>query len=222
MSPSQSIWARATPIRAKMQEMPFNVELAQGVLPRETFRHYMLQDAVYLQGYARVLALGAAKAPGAGEILEFSEAAKTAILVERALHAGYLSQFGIEQAEVEQAEPSPTCAAYVNFLLAEAATGAFGSLVAAVLPCFWVYREIGLSIKARSAPGNFYQAWIETYSDDAFGAATQRMIGIYDRAHAAAGALERSRMESAFLQCCRYEWMFWDAAYRREAWPALD
>lgn len=219
MTPSDQIWTRAAPIRAAMRAMPFNVELAAGVLDRAAFRHYMLQDAAYLQAYARVLALGAAKAPGPDEILEFSKAAETAIVVERALHAGYLSQFGVDAAAMETAEPSPTCLGYVNFMLAEAATGSFATLVGAVLPCFWVYREIGLSVREVSAPGNFYQTWIDTYADDAFGAATARMIAIYDGAAAAAGAAERARMEAAFLQCCRYEWMFWDAAYRQETWP---
>lgn len=219
MTPSDQIWTRAAPIRAAMRAMPFNVELAAGTLDRAAFRHYMLQDAAYLQAYARVLALGAAKAPGPDEILEFSKAAETAIVVERALHAGYLALFGVDAAAMETAEPTPTCLGYVNFMLAEAATGSFATLVGAILPCFWVYREIGLSVREVSAPNNFYQTWIDTYADDAFGAATARMVAIYDRAAAAAGPAERARMEAAFLRCCRYEWMFWDAAYRQETWP---
>ena len=218
-APSAQIWARAEPIRAAMRAMPFNVQLAAGTLPRDAFRHYMLQDAAYLQAYARVLAIGAAKAPGPDEILEFSKAAETAIVVERALHAGYLAQFGIETAAMEAAEPSPACLGYVNFMLAEALTGTFATLVGAVLPCFWVYREVGLHVRATGATDNFYQAWIDTYADESFGAATERMIGVYDRAAALAGPAERARMEAAFLRCCQYEWMFWDAAYRRESWP---
>jgi len=219
MTPSAAIWRSAEPLRDAMRSMPFNAELAAGTLPRAAFRHYMLQDAAYLQAYARVLAIGAAKAPGPDEILEFAKASETAIVVERALHAGYLAQFGIDAAAMEAAEPSPTCLAYVNFMLAEAATGSYATLVGAVLPCFWVYREVGLHIRAIASPNNFYQTWIDTYADEAFGAATTRMIAIYDRAADAAGADERARMEAAFLRCCRYEWMFWDAAYRQEAWP---
>jgi thiaminase (transcriptional activator TenA) len=219
MTPAQAIWAKAAPIREAMLAMPFNTELSDGTLPREAFKHYMLQDAAYLQGYARVLAVGAAKAPSSDDILELSKAAETAIIVERALHAGYLEQFGITQAEMEAAEPSPACAAYVNFMLAEAATGTFATLVGAVLPCFWVYREVGLAIKTKAAAENFYQAWIDTYADESFGAATQRMIAIYDRAHSAAGPQEQARMQACFLRCCQYEWMFWNAAYHQERWP---
>lgn len=219
MTPSQAVWEKAAPLRAAMRDMPFNAELAAGTLSRESFRHYMIQDTLYLVGYARVLSLGAAKAPDAEEVLRFSKAAETAIVVERALHAGYLARFGIEPRDVERAKPAPTTAAYVNFLLAEAATGTFATLVGAVLPCFWVYREVGLHVANRSAPDNFFQAWIDTYTDESFGAAVEGMIGVYDRAHHAAGAAERARMENAFLACCRYEWMFWDAAHRQERWP---
>lgn len=216
---TDALWAEAAPIRSAMLAMPFNVELSAGTLPRPAFRHYMVQDALYLVGFARALALAAARAPDADSVLEFAQAAQTAIVVERALHAGYLEQFGVSQAQLAQAQPSPICDAYVNSLLATAAIGSFGELAAAVLPCFWVYREVGLHIKARAAPENFYQAWIDTYSDAAFGAATTRMITLVEQAGAAAGEAERARMRARFLRCCQYEWMFWDSAYRQSDWP---
>jgi thiaminase/transcriptional activator TenA len=218
MSFTRDVWEAAAPLRAAMCVMPFNVELATGRLPREKFKYYMQQDSLYLQGYARVLALGAAKAPDADAILEFSKASETAIVVERALHAGYLSQFGISQADMEAGEASPTCEAYVNFMLAEAAIGTYATLIAAVLPCFWVYREVGHYIRERAAGDNFYQAWIDTYADESFADATERMIALTDKAALGAGEAERTRMRSRFLRCCQYEWRFWDAAYRTETW----
>lgn len=215
---TETVWAQAAPLRAAMRTMPFNAELAAGTLPRETFKHYMLQDAIYLQGYARVLALAAAKAPDGETILEFSKAAETAIVVERALHGGYLAPYGINADDFDSDAASPACEAYVNFMLAQAVTAAFPTLVAAILPCFWVYREVGLHVAGIAARDNFYQAWIDTYSDDSFAAATDRMIAICDRAADQAGSLERTRMSKAFLRCCAHEYRFWDAAYRRETW----
>lgn len=219
MTPSAQIWERAAAIRAKMLAMPFNRGLADGSLDRAKFQHYMVQDALYLQGYARVLAIGAAKAPGPDEIIQFAKAAETAIVVERALHQGFLDQFGVNAADLAGAEMSPSSAAYVNFMLAEASVGTFATLVGAILPCFWVYRDIGAAIAAESRPGNFYQPWIDTYADAGFSAATDAMIGVYDRAYAGAGAAEQAQMQRAFLKCCQYEWMFWDAAWRMETWP---
>jgi thiaminase/transcriptional activator TenA len=216
-----TVWAQAGRLRAAVHAHPFNRELAAGTLPRDAFRRYMIQDTLYLQGYARVLALGAARAPGADEVLEFAKAAEVAIVVERALHAGYLTQFGIDPREAETATATPACEAYVNFMLATAATGSFGELAAAVLPCFWLYQDVGTAIAGHSAPDNFYQAWIDTYSDQSFADATKRMKTIVNAAAAAAGDAERGKMARAFLRCAQHEWIFWDAAYSGADWPVL-
>jgi thiaminase (transcriptional activator TenA) len=219
MAFSDDLWAAATNLRAAVHAHPFNVELAAGTLPRKAFAHYMVQDSLYLRGYARVLALAAAKAPRADEILECAKAAEVAIVVERALHAGYLDQFGIAAADVEAAQPTPACEAYVNFMLATAVTDSFGVLMAAILPCFWLYQDVGVKIAQNVVPDNFYQAWIDTYSDESFAAATLRMRAIVDAAGAAAGEGERARMTAAFLRCAQHEWLFWQSAYVQADWP---
>jgi thiaminase/transcriptional activator TenA len=163
---SQALWLEASPILRAIDAHPFVSELASGALKRERFAEYMIQDAIYLRGFARVLAYGSVKAPDADAILEFAKAAEVAIVVERALHAGFLERFGIDAATAEAAEASPTGAAYVNHLLATATTGGFGEIVAAVLPCFWIYQDVGSRIKAGAAPDNPYQAWIDTYAGE--------------------------------------------------------
>jgi thiaminase (transcriptional activator TenA) len=219
MAFSDDLWSAAHNLRAAVHAHPFNVELAAGTLSRQAFAHYMVQDSLYLRGYARVLALAAAKAPGADEILECAKAAEVAIVVERALHAGYLDQFGIDAAEVEAAQATPACEAYVNFMLATAATDSFGVLVAAILPCFWLYQDVGSKIAENVVPDNYYQAWIDTYSDESFAAATLRMRAIVDQAGAAAGEAEKARMKAAFLRCAQHEWLFWQSAYDQAGWP---
>jgi thiaminase/transcriptional activator TenA len=92
-------------------------------------------------------------------------------------------------------------------------------VVAAILPCFWIYWDVGTAIKAKSASGNPYQAWIDTYSDEGFATATKRVIAITDTLAAAASEAERARMAEAFRWSCRFEWAFWDAAWRLERWP---
>lgn len=219
MAFTDELWEAAANLRAAVHAHPFNVELAAGTLAREAFTHYMVQDSLYLRGYARVLALAAAKAPGADDILECAKAAEVAIVVERALHAGYLDQFGIAASDVEAAEATPACEAYVNFMLATAVTDSFGVLVAAILPCFWLYQDVGAKIAQSVVPNNFYQAWIDTYSDESFAAATLRMRAIVDAAGAVAGHAEQTRMRAAFLRCAQHEWLFWQSAYVQADWP---
>ncbi len=219
MAFTDDVWLAASKLRGAVHAHPFNTELAAGTLAREAFCHYMLQDSLYLQGYARVLALGAAKAPAADEILEFSKAAEVAILVERTLHAHYLEQFGIDPRSAETAAATPACEAYVNFMLATAVTDSFAVLAAAVLPCFWLYHDVGTTIAKQARPENFYQAWIDTYADENFAAANERMKAIVNTAAESAGETERARMQAAFLRCAQHEWAFWDSAYHQKDWP---
>jgi thiaminase/transcriptional activator TenA len=107
----------------------------------------------------------------------------------------------------------------VDHLLAAATVGSFGDLAAAVLPCFWIYQDVGTRIAAGAAPANPYQAWIDTYAGEEFAAAVARMRAVVDAEAAGAGAAQRASMRARFLRSCRYEWMFWDAAWRMERWP---
>ena len=90
--------------------------------------------------------------------------------------------------------------------------------VGALLPCFWIYREVGLHILRRSVPGNQYQLWIDTYAGEEFGEAVRRAVDIAEDVASRAGDFARARMTEAFLVSSRLEWMFWDGAYRMDEW----
>jgi len=94
-------------------------------------------------------------------------------------------------------------------------------LVAAVLPCFWIYWDVACAITARAAPQNPYRAWIDTYADPRFGEAVQRVIDIADEAAATATPARRAAMLAAFGRSTQYEYLFWDGAYRERGWPVV-
>ena len=219
MAFSTDAWERNARLIDTIQEMKFNRTLSAGTLDQDVFKYYVIQDSLYLAGYARVLAAAGVKAPDSEAMLTFSGSAQEAIQVERALHASYFETFGIDPAQVRAAEPSPTCLAYTSYMLGLAQTSGYPELVAAILPCFWVYWEVGKRIDAEAAPDNPYRAWIDTYADESFGEAVQAVIGHVDRAAEAAGPDTVAAMHHAFTRSTQYEWMFWDAAWRREDWP---
>src|SRR4051812_10877794 len=117
---SEEAWQRTAALRAAIHRLEFNTELAAGTLAPERFGFYILQDAIYLGEYARVLAIAAAKAPDAATVQVFAGDAVQAIAVEQALHGRYLAEFGVAPEAVAAAEPSPDCLAYTSFLLATA------------------------------------------------------------------------------------------------------
>lgn len=221
----EQVWQATGRLRQAMIDLPFNAELAAGTLSGERFRFYLVQDARYLLGFGRALAVAAARAPGAEDIAFFAGAAQEAILVERELHTGYFRRFGLSSDELDRVETSPTCLAYTSYLLAVAQAGSYPELIAALLPCFWVYHEVGTELAKRqrrpdgSESGNPYQAWIDTYADEEFGVAVAACREAVDRAAGTAAGHERSRMLAAFIRATEYEWMFWDSAYRMESWP---
>ncbi len=215
MSFCETIWTEIAPLRAKIRAHPFLAELAAGTLPRQTFRHYILQDSLYLADYARVLAIASARAPDSAARLEFSGGASVAVQVEQALHQNFFSQFDISAA----AEASPTCLNYTGYLMTLAATRTYEELVAAILPCFWIYWEVGCDVKPRSVTNNPYAAWIDTYADPSFGDATTRVKNIVDAAAESTTAATRTDMARAFTMAARFEYLFWDSAHKREGWP---
>ena len=219
MSFCDAIWEEMLPVRRQILDLPFLSELAAGTLPGESFRHYIVQDSLYLGEYARVLALAAARAPTGAARLERSDGAKVAVMVEESLHRSYFSLFGVSEEEAATAEPTPACLGYSSFLGHLGATRSYAELVAGILPCFWVYWEVGCEIKPRAASPNPYSAWIETYATPEFGGATDRARALVDEAAAAATPDQREAMARAFRTATRYEWMFWDSAYRRAGWP---
>lgn len=216
---SDEAWERTARLRDAIYRLGFNTELSAGTLARDRFQAYIVQDALYLGRFSRALAIAAAKAPDVGTMQSFAQSALGAVAVEQTLHRQYLRQFGVEPADVASAEPSPDCLAYTNFLIAAAYHEPWEVLVAALLPCFWIYWDVGCAIAQKAAPENPYRAWIDTYSDERFGEAVRTVIVAADRAAAATTAATRADMLSAFVRACQYEWLFWDGAYQRRGWP---
>jgi thiaminase/transcriptional activator TenA len=216
---SDEAWERTTSLREAIHRLPFNVELASGSLSRDRFQTYIIQDAIYLGQFSRALAIAAAKAPDTSMMQSFAQSAIGAIAVEQALHGRYLREFGVDPTSIADAEPSPDCLAYTSYLIATAHHDPWEVLVAALLPCFWLYWDVGCTIARTAAPQNPYRAWIDTYADERFGEAVRAVIAIADSAAGAGTLATRTHMLAAFNRACQYEWLFWDGAYQRRSWP---
>jgi thiaminase/transcriptional activator TenA len=219
---SEEAWQGTAALRKAIHSLPFNVELTAGSLSRERFQTYITQDAIYLGQFSRALAISAAKAPDTATMQSFAQSSLGAIAVEQALHGRYLRDFGIDPAGIADTEPSPDCLAYTSYLIAAAYHDPWEVLVAALLPCFWLYWDVGCAIARTASPHNPYKAWIDTYADERFGEAVRTVIAIADRAAAATTAATRGKMLAGFTRACQYEWLFWDGAYQRRSWPQVD
>ena len=211
---TQQLWQQITPIYEAILTHGFVQELTAGTLPTEKFHYYIQQDALYLTDFSRALAQLAAKAHEPADILAFTEFAANAIRVERILHESYFTRFGIGAGEKKM----PACFAYTNFLLATTAQQSLAVGAAAVLPCFWIYREVGKFIYAKAANPNPYQSWIDTYAGDDFDLAVRQMLDLTDRFAEKASDTDRELMREAFAQSSRLEWYFWNDAFALTPW----
>lgn len=216
---TQELWRSISPIYARIVEHPFLTGLTDGTLDAEAFRYYAVQDAIYLQDFARSIAATAAKAPRDEWAETLAEHARFMLVGERALHEGFFTGWGMAPEDVYATEPSPTCLAYTSYLVRVAWSGTFEESLAALLPCYWIYWEVGKRLEAVGSPNALYQRWIAMYASEEFAGPVRVVLAMMDGAVADLPASRRASVIRHFVTTSRFEWMFWDAAWRREGWP---
>ena len=221
MAFSELLSGRAESIRAAILRHPFVAGIGDGSLPVGKFKHYIAQDYVYLIEYSRVLALASARAPDLDTMGWFARFLDETLSTEMALHRSYCGKFGISEEELERTQPAPTTVAYARFLLATAYHGSFAELASALLPCQWGYWEVGDHLASRGEPEGqpLYCEWIRTYSSPEFKRAGWELRELVDRLALTASEAEKQSMEHSYMTSLRYEYLFWEASYKEEAWP---
>ena len=222
MSFSQDVWQRNLALYQKTLSMPFNQELANGTLSKEVFCHYVIQDAHYLLAYGRALAVCAAKAFDADDVIQFAEGAKLAIVVERSLHDDFMHEFSISKQQFENTPLTLACHHYTSFLTSTAWSESYPVILASLLPCYWIYAEVGKDIVKNSIANNPYQAWVDTYAGDEFNEAVNKVIATIDRIAERCDADTIEKMHQAYTRGAQLEWLFWDSAYHQRQWMGLE
>src|SRR3954454_12222896 len=216
---SARLWEEIQPTYAAILDHLFVTRLTDGTLDGDVFAHYVAQDVHYLRDYARALAIVAAKAPTLGDTAMFARHAAEVFDVELALHGTLLPQLGLDAAAVDAAEVAPTTMAYTSYLLAATYGGSFADGLAAVLPCYWIYARVGAALLERGSPDPRFQRWIDSYGGDEFADMVAMVLDLTDRIGPQLNPDDEAVARAHFATTARYEWMFFDAAHRRERWP---
>ncbi|MDQ7046158.1 MAG: thiaminase II [Sulfurovum sp.] len=192
----------------------FVIDLMHGTLDKDIFGFYVNQDSLYLSEYKKSLVTVGTKCHRAEETQFFYESATGIIEVEDALHKQFLED------KYRSPTPSPTCELYNSYVARIVNNESVEVGIAAVLPCFTIYKEVGDFIikNQENKDSNIYQSWIETYVSDEFAAAVQQAIDIANTYALTASPQNLLKMEEAFIKTSQLEWMFWDSAYKQEAW----
>jgi thiaminase/transcriptional activator TenA len=218
---TDQLYESARMIWRACEQHPFVTGLGDGTLPVEKFRFYICQDYVYLVDYSKLFAWAVIKSPTLELAGRFADLLHSTIHQEMDLHRRYAERFGISASDLEKTEPAPITIAYTRYLLEAASQGDLGELLAALLPCAWLYWEVGSRLAARASMtgGSPYREWIDTYSDPRFGELTQWLKATLDQLAEGLPDWYLKRLRERFVTASRFEYLFWDMAYREATWP---
>lgn len=196
--PMDDWWQAINSIRGDIDELEFITRLSDGSLEFADFSYYINQDALYLRGYAQVLARASIIAPNIEAQRFWAAAASATFEGEMVLHR----QYAVDQT----ARSSQITANYVNHLTSCADD--YAELIAAILPCYWIYQDVGSRLAAANHEQHPYQDWLATYSSPEFDAATGEAIDMVRNAYRVASTETRQRMWRAFENSSRHELLF--------------
>lgn len=194
---------------------PFVMGIGDGTLPVEKFRHFMLQDYLYLFDYARVFAFGGVKAREPELMRSFAANVDAILGGEMKIHRAYMKRLGITEEQVFKVKPALDNLSYTNYMLSVASSGGPMEIVASILACSWSYAEIGQALAAvpGAAEHPFYGEWIQGYSSEEYAATNQALIELMDSLTENATQEQIAYLTEVFVNCSRYELGFWDMSW---------
>jgi thiaminase/transcriptional activator TenA len=196
-------------------EHPFTASLADGSLPPPAFRHYLVQDYLFLIEFARAYALAVYKAPQLSDMRE-SAAALAAILdVEMNLHVKLCAGWGLSPGDLERATPAAETLAYTRYVLDTGMRGDLLALKVALAPCVIGYAEIATRLAGASLGANPYRVWIDEYAGAAYQDVAAKARADLDRLAARyATPAREAELVAIFKEATRLEADFWEMGWR--------
>ncbi|HSE83674.1 MAG TPA: thiaminase II [Thermodesulfobacteriota bacterium] len=216
---TKELWREIAPIYKSILNHQFIKGLTDGSLDKESFKFYVVQDALYLREFARCLSVAAAKSPEDDWIIMFNEHSAGALKVERALHDSFFRDFGVKKKDLINTPLAPTNLAYTSYLISVAYSAPFHEVVGSLLPCYWIYWEVGKSLISKGSPNPLYQRWIGTYGGEEYAEIVKAVLGLTNKIAKDLREDEKKAMKKHFITTSRYEWMFWDMGSKCEQWP---
>ena len=196
-------------------EHPFVQGLGDGTLPEAAFRHYLVQDYLFLIQFARAYGLAAYKADTLAEIRAAADGLKALVEVEMDLHRAYCADWGLDEAALDAVEADGATLAYTAYVLERGLAGDLLDLRTALAPCVIGYGEIGARLAADPATrtdGNSFAPWIEMYAGADYQAFMQAEIEALNALAARRGGSARfARLSATFRTATRLEAGFWQA-----------
>ena len=192
--------------------------LGQGTLPQAAFRHFLVQDYLFLIHFARAHALAGFKATQLADIRAAAAAVSAIVDVEMPLHVSYCAGWGLSEEQMAAAPEALETMAYTRFVLERGLAGDLLDLQVSLAPCLVGYGESGERLLVDSATrrdGNPYGEWIAAYTSEDYRGVVRGSIMMLDRLGETHGAVARyPQLLATFIAATRLETAFWDMGWR--------
>jgi thiaminase/transcriptional activator TenA len=185
-------------------------------LDRDKFRYYIIQDFLYLEEYAKVFALGIAKAKSPETTQLFSKYVTMLTEGEMDLHRGYMGKFAVSREELEATPRALDNLSYTSYMLRVAYEEGEAEILAAILSCAYSYEVIAKTMLERNpaaADDPFYGEWIWGYANPHYSEANSLLLEMTDRLTQHYTEAQIRHLEEIFVACSRYELAFWELAW---------
>ena len=199
-------------------EHPFTLAMADGSLPEVAFRHYLVQDYLFLIEFARACALSVYKSPTLADMREGADGLSAILDVEMGLHVKLCAGWGLSPEDLERAAPAAEMLAYTRYVLDAGMRGDLLALKVALAPCVIGYAEIAAHLSARpgaQATSNPYRVWITEYAaapyQDVATKARRHLDRLADRY---ATPTREAELRTIFREATRLEADFWEMGWR--------
>lgn len=216
MTTTERLLAASEHIWEQYHSHPFVRGIADGSLDQEKFRYYMIQDYLYLIDYAKVFAIGVAKASDMETMALYAGYVHQILDGEMDIHKGYMKRLGISMEEVEHTALALDNLSYTSYMLRVAYDEGAAEVAAAILSCAVSYEVIAREIvkeNPAAADHPFYGEWVRGYANEGYHDANQVLIDLTERLTAGYTEKQLKHLEDIFAACSRYEGAFWDMAW---------
>lgn len=127
-------------------EHPFIQGLVSGELAPEVFRYYLLQDRYYLEHFSKLYFLIAEKSDSEEIQAHLRLNAEELKNGEIFVREGFFKELEIGEQEILETPVAPIAYHYVSHMYRQLIDGSVNSAIAGMLPCAWLYHEIGLRL----------------------------------------------------------------------------
>lgn len=203
-------------IWAAYNKHPFVLGIQDGTLDREKFKYYIIQDYLYLEEYAKVFAIGIAKAKSLETMRLFSRQVNFLTEGEMDIHRGYMGTFTVTQAELEGTPRALDNLSYTSYMLRVAYEEGEAEILAAILSCAYSYEVIAKTIlknNPAAADHPFYGNWVKGYAGGEFCDGNVVLLETLDRLTEHYSQAQLRHLTDIFVACSRYESAFWEMAW---------